>query len=143
MFQVRQLVDATSPTLFLPTNPAALRRALNTGGGSVADGVRHLIADLREGRLSRGYLDSSDMANMFNLLRSNDLIWNVVINNYLMGNKPPALDQTRNMRAFEREQVLGAVVAGQRLLDCLDGGVAPRIPHARQHCGSRSPPRIA
>ena len=39
------------------------------------------------------------------------------------------------MRAFEREQVLGAVVAGQRLLDCLDGGVAPRIPHARQHCG--------
>jgi polyhydroxyalkanoate synthase len=272
MFHVRQLVDATSPTLFLPTNPAALRRAFETGGGSVADGVRHLIADLREGRLSmtdteafapgknlaltegkviyrnrlieliqyapltnqtyavpllfippwinkfyildlqpknslvrflldqgfsvfmiswknpdasmeditfddymtdgplaasnvvreitgaehlnpigyciggtllamtlaylaasrddrfgpatfmvslqdfsevgdtavfmdepqiefmerrmleRGYLDSSDMANMFNLLRSNDLIWNTVINNYLMGNKPPAFD---------------------------------------------------
>ena len=34
----------------------------------------------------------SDMANMFNLLRSNDLIWNTVINNYLMGNKPPAFD---------------------------------------------------
>jgi len=42
--------------------------------------------------LERGYLDSSDMANMFNLLRSNDLIWNVVINNYLMGNKQPAFD---------------------------------------------------
>jgi polyhydroxyalkanoate synthase len=42
--------------------------------------------------LERGYLDSSDMANMFNLLRSNDLIWNTVINNYLMGNKPPAFD---------------------------------------------------
>src|SRR6476661_4152808 len=52
MFHVRQLVDATSPSLFLPTNPAALRRAFETGGGSVADGVRHLIADLREGRLS-------------------------------------------------------------------------------------------
>lgn len=42
--------------------------------------------------LERGYLDSRDMANMFNLLRSNDLIWNTVINNYLLGNKPPAFD---------------------------------------------------
>jgi polyhydroxyalkanoate synthase len=272
LFHVRQLVDATSPTLFLPTNPAALRMALETGGASLADGLRHLFADLRQGRLSmtdteafapgknlaltpgkvvyrnrlieliqyaplteqtyavpllfvppwinkfyildlqpknslvrfllekgfsvfmiswknpdssmesisfedymtdgplaasnvvreiagaehlnpvgyciggtllamtlaylaarrddrfgpatfmvslqdfsevgdtaifmdepqiefmerrmleRGYLDSSDMANMFNLLRSNDLIWNTVINNYLMGNKPPAFD---------------------------------------------------
>ena len=52
MFHIRQLVDATSPTLFLPTNPAALRKAFETGGRSVTDGVRHLIADLREGRLS-------------------------------------------------------------------------------------------
>lgn len=42
--------------------------------------------------LERGYLDSQHMANMFNLLRSNDLIWNNVINNYLLGNKPPAFD---------------------------------------------------
>jgi polyhydroxyalkanoate synthase subunit PhaC len=42
--------------------------------------------------LERGYLDSSDMAKMFNLLRSNDLIWNTVINSYLMGNKPSAFD---------------------------------------------------
>src|SRR5262249_50425427 len=52
VFHVRQLVDATSPTLFLPTNPAALRKAFETGGSSVADSVRHLLADLREGRLS-------------------------------------------------------------------------------------------
>jgi polyhydroxyalkanoate synthase len=51
-FHLRQLVDATSPTLFLPTNPAALRKALETGGASVADGLRHLLADLRAGRLS-------------------------------------------------------------------------------------------
>ena len=51
-FHLRQLVDATSPTLFLPTNPAALRKALETGGASVADGLRHLFADLRAGRLS-------------------------------------------------------------------------------------------
>ena len=42
--------------------------------------------------LERGYLDSREMANMFNLLRSNDLIWANVVNNYLMGNNPPAFD---------------------------------------------------
>jgi len=51
-FHLRQLVDATSPTLFLPTNPAALRKALETGGASVADGLRHLFADVHAGRLS-------------------------------------------------------------------------------------------
>jgi polyhydroxyalkanoate synthase len=42
--------------------------------------------------MERGYLDSSHMSNMFNLLRSNDLIWSTVVNNYLLGNKPPAFD---------------------------------------------------
>jgi len=42
--------------------------------------------------LERGYLESREMANMFNLLRANDLIWANVVNNYLMGNKPPAFD---------------------------------------------------
>jgi len=42
--------------------------------------------------MERGYLDSREMSNMFNLLRSNDLIWSNVVNNYLMGEKPPAFD---------------------------------------------------
>ncbi len=42
--------------------------------------------------LERGYLDNREMANMFNLLRSNDLIWSNVVNNYLLGQKPPAFD---------------------------------------------------
>ena len=42
--------------------------------------------------MERGYLDSREMSNMFNLLRSNDLIWSNVVNNYLLGLKPPAFD---------------------------------------------------
>ncbi|MBY0294798.1 MAG: class I poly(R)-hydroxyalkanoic acid synthase [Methylobacterium sp.] len=42
--------------------------------------------------MERGYLDSRAMSNMFNLLRSNDLIWSNVVNNYLLGNRPPAFD---------------------------------------------------
>jgi polyhydroxyalkanoate synthase len=42
--------------------------------------------------LKRGYLDGRELANMFNLLRANDLIWANVVNNYLMGQKPPAFD---------------------------------------------------
>jgi poly[(R)-3-hydroxyalkanoate] polymerase subunit PhaC len=50
------------------------------------------VAYMEQRMLERGYLDSRDMSNMFNLLRANDLIWNTVVNNYLMGNKPPAFD---------------------------------------------------
>ncbi|CAN5898638.1 class I poly(R)-hydroxyalkanoic acid synthase [soil metagenome] len=42
--------------------------------------------------LERGYLDKSQLYNMFNLLRSNELIWANVVNNYLLGQKPPAFD---------------------------------------------------
>ncbi|WP_158800906.1 alpha/beta hydrolase [Acidisoma sp. L85] len=42
--------------------------------------------------LQRGYLDSREMSNMFNLLRPNDLIWSNVVNNYLLGQAPPAFD---------------------------------------------------
>jgi polyhydroxyalkanoate synthase len=51
-FHLRQFVDAMSPTLLLASNPAALRRAMETGGASLADGARNLMADLKEGRLS-------------------------------------------------------------------------------------------
>ncbi|WP_336492601.1 PHA/PHB synthase family protein [Methylobacterium nigriterrae] len=42
--------------------------------------------------MERGYLDSREMSNMFSLLRSNDLIWANVVNNYLLGNRPAAFD---------------------------------------------------
>jgi polyhydroxyalkanoate synthase len=42
--------------------------------------------------MERGYLDSREMSNMFNLLRPTDLIWSNVVNNYLLGRKPAAFD---------------------------------------------------
>ncbi|MBX6372917.1 MAG: class I poly(R)-hydroxyalkanoic acid synthase [Acetobacteraceae bacterium] len=51
-FHLRQFVDAVSPTLFLASNPVALRRAFETGGASLAQGARNLLADLKAGRLS-------------------------------------------------------------------------------------------
>jgi len=40
----------------------------------------------------KGYLDGADMATSFNLLRSNDLIWSFVVNNYLLGKEPFPFD---------------------------------------------------
>jgi len=51
-FHLRQFVEAMSPTLLLASNPLALRRALETGGASLAQGARNLLADLKAGRLS-------------------------------------------------------------------------------------------
>ena len=51
-FHLRQFVDAMSPTLLLMSNPEVLRRAIETGGSSLADGARNLAQDLKQGRLS-------------------------------------------------------------------------------------------
>jgi polyhydroxyalkanoate synthase subunit PhaC len=40
----------------------------------------------------RGYLESKSMATVFNMLRSNDLVWPYVINNYLKGKAPFPFD---------------------------------------------------
>jgi polyhydroxyalkanoate synthase len=40
----------------------------------------------------KGYLPGTRMADAFNLLRSNDLIWSYVVNNYLLGKEPMAFD---------------------------------------------------
>ena len=40
----------------------------------------------------KGYVGGDEMAAMFAWLRPNDLIWNYWVNNYLLGNKPPAFD---------------------------------------------------
>jgi len=39
-----------------------------------------------------GVLDGSEMGRVFSWMRPNDLVWNYWVNNYLMGNPPPAFD---------------------------------------------------
>ncbi|MEA2900545.1 MAG: poly[(R)-3-hydroxyalkanoate] polymerase subunit PhaC [Actinomycetota bacterium] len=50
------------------------------------------IERLEQGMAERGYLDGAEMAGTFDALRPNDLIWNYVAGNWLMGQTPPAFD---------------------------------------------------
>jgi polyhydroxyalkanoate synthase len=50
------------------------------------------LRSLEEKMRKRGYLEGSEMSTTFNMLRSNDLIWSFVVNNYLLGNEPFPFD---------------------------------------------------
>ena len=50
------------------------------------------ISQLEMHMKEQGYLEASRMANTFNMLRSNDLIWPYIINNYMLGKKPVPFD---------------------------------------------------
>src|SRR5215213_6747035 len=50
------------------------------------------ISTLERDMRQNGVLEGSKMANAFNMLRSNDLIWSYVVSNYLKGQQPAAVD---------------------------------------------------
>ncbi|MCL2161685.1 MAG: class I poly(R)-hydroxyalkanoic acid synthase, partial [Betaproteobacteria bacterium] len=50
------------------------------------------ISNLERRMFERGFLEGSEMAGTFNMLRANDLIWSFVVNNYLMGRNPFPFD---------------------------------------------------
>ncbi len=50
------------------------------------------IAGLEKQMNKKGYLDSGKMAHTFDALRANDLVFQYVVNNWLLGKKPPAFD---------------------------------------------------
>ena len=50
------------------------------------------IASMEKHVAEKGYLEAHHMADMFSMMRENDLIWSFVVNNYLMGREPMAFD---------------------------------------------------
>lgn len=75
---------------------------------------------------ARGYLDASEMMGIFTFMRSNDLVWNYAVNNWLLGEQPHPFDilawnadSTRmpaNMHAFYlRSCYLGNELAQGRM----------------------------
>ena len=48
------------------------------------------VAAARAASQKRGVVEGTDLARMFAWMRPNDLVWNYVVNNYLLGNDPPA-----------------------------------------------------
>src|SRR5918993_546250 len=78
----------------------------------------------------KGFLDGRYMAATFNLLRGRDLIWNYVVNNYLLGDEPPPFDllqwnsDTTNLPAGWHRNYLETLYRGNKLVEC--GGVTVR-----------------
>ena len=75
----------------------------------------------------RGYLDSSKMATIFNLLRSNDLIWPYIVNVYQKGQgaaalRPAVLELGFDAHAGGQPQLLSApLLPRERSLRGADG----------------------
>jgi polyhydroxyalkanoate synthase len=76
----------------------------------------------------KGYLDGRYMAATFNLLRGRDLIWNYVINNYLLGEEPAPFDllhwnsDTTNLPAGWHKNYLETLYQGNKLAE--KGGIS-------------------
>jgi len=52
-FAVQQWVDAASPSNYLALNPEAQRKAIETQGESIAQGLQHLWRDIQQGHVSQ------------------------------------------------------------------------------------------
>jgi polyhydroxyalkanoate synthase subunit PhaC len=52
-FAVEQWVDAAAPSNFLALNPEALKKAVDSKGDSLTQGLNHLLGDLKQGHVSQ------------------------------------------------------------------------------------------
>jgi len=91
---------------------------------------RKSVTRLEQNMQQRGYLEASAMAQTFDWLRGNDLVWNYVVNNWYMGKTPPAFDllawngDSTNMPAAMHTQYLRACYVDNLLIR--PGGVSDR-----------------
>nr|MBA2770926.1 alpha/beta fold hydrolase [Sphingomonas sp.] len=85
------------------------------------------MALLEQLTAEKGYLDGRYMAATFNLLRGRDLIWNYVVNNYLLGEEPAPFDllhwnsDTANLPAGWHRDYLDSLYKSNKLVE--KGGV--------------------
>jgi polyhydroxyalkanoate synthase len=81
--------------------------------------IRKLEGTMRK----KGFLPGSALAQTFDWLRGNDLVWNYVVNNWYMGKKPAAFDllawngDSTNMPAAMHSQYLRACYLRNALID--------------------------
>ncbi len=86
------------------------------------------VENLERRMQERGYLEGSEMAATFNMLRANDLVWSFVVNNYLLGKDPFPFDllywnsDSTRMPAKMHSFYLRNMYLGNRLKD--PGGIA-------------------
>ena len=84
----------------------------------------------------KGVVEGSEMARVFAWLRPNDLIWNYWVNNYLLGNKPPAFDilfwnaDTTRLPAAFHADLLGIFENNPYVQRRHDGGAGRADRHA-------------
>jgi polyhydroxyalkanoate synthase subunit PhaC len=81
--------DARVGALVLMVNVLDPQREDSDVGSLVSDNGIELA---RQRSRKEGVLKGESLARMFAWLRPNDLVWNYVINNYLMGQDPPPFD---------------------------------------------------
>ncbi|HYI43628.1 MAG TPA: class I poly(R)-hydroxyalkanoic acid synthase [Sphingomicrobium sp.] len=101
------------------------------------------MALLEQLTADKGYLDGRYMAATFNLLRGRDLIWNYVVNNYLLGEEPAPFDllhwnsDTTNLPAGWHRNYLDSLYKSNKLVEkggVTLGGVAVDISTVKTPC---------
>jgi polyhydroxyalkanoate synthase subunit PhaC len=81
------------------------------------------ISKLERTMRKQGFLKGSSLAQTFDWLRGNDLVWNYVVSNWYMGKQPPAFDllawngDSTNMPAAMHSQYLRACYLRNLLID--------------------------